>query len=455
MSIALTLTAIVAAAAAAGCVGLYVSRAALRRECEQVRADRDKLEAINLQHLEKLEAQQRELGDQRTQLEVAQQREKSLSEAYDQAQKQARETFESLAGKTLRQTVDDFRKQAEQLFKSEQEKAGEALKTQKVSIESMIKPVRESLSEYQKRLAEAEKERVTAYGSLKQQAEALAVDQQRLRAETANLVKALRRPEGRGRWGEMQMTRLFELAGMSEHVDFDEQAKVDSGEGPSLRPDFIIRLPNERVIVIDVKTPLDAYLNATEAADETERERYLEQHVRQLKQAAANLASKSYWEKCDGSPEFVVMFVPGESMLYAAASRDSSLIEAAMEKNVIIATPTVMMALLKTVAMGWREKSLAENAERIATLGRELHERLATVLGHVSKLGKRIHGTVQDYNRLLGSAETRLVPTARKFAELKADSPKELPGDMEPLVEMPRELRAVEAGDGDLRSADL
>jgi len=433
MLAALIIVSIVAAAGLAGCAALYVSRQAIQR-------DRIHLEQVNEQHLSKLDTQQRELAELRTALQVEQERLSSARRHFDEAQKQARETFESIAGKTLRQTVDDFHKQAEKLFKSEQQKSGTAL-------ENMLKPVRETLTEYQKKLLEAEQQRAKAYGSLSEQAEQIAKGHKELRGETAKLVRALRRPEVRGRWGELQVKRLFELAGMTEHVDYDEQASVSDGEGSTLRPDFTIRLPNERVIVIDVKTPIDAYLDATEAVDEDTRESQLERHARQVREKADQLSQKSYWDKCDGSPEFVVMFIPGESMLYAAVQRDPDMIEHAMEKNVIIATPTVVMALLKTVAMGWREKSLEENARKIAELGRELHERLAIIVKHVDSLGNRLQSTVKQYNTLVGSVDSRLVPTAQKLKELKAESPKSLPGKLEPIVELPRDMQSLPTGE--------
>ncbi|QNN22302.1 DNA recombination protein RmuC [Planctomycetales bacterium ZRK34] len=429
MTTAFIITAIIALGALGAALWFYKDRQAIAR-------DRDQLEQANESHLAKLDAQQSELAELKTQLTVATEKQAAIREQFEAAQQQARETFESLANKTLRQTVDDFHKQAEKLFKAEQEKSTTAL-------DSMIKPVRETLTEYQKKLLEAEQLRAKAYGSLSEQAKHIADSHKDLRDETAKLVRALRRPEVRGRWGELQMKRLFELAGMTEHVDFEEQTTVEGEDGSTLRPDFTIRLPNDRVIVIDVKTPIDAYLDATDAVDESQREHHLERHARQVRQKADQLASKAYWDKCDGSPEFVVMFMPGESMLYAAVQRDADLIERAMQKQVIIATPTVVMALLKTVAMGWREKSLEENAKQIAALGRELHERLATVLEHVDKLGARLGSAVKQYNQLVGSVDARLVPTATKFKELKADSPKALPESLEPIVQVPREIQSA------------
>ncbi len=439
----LIIVSIVAAVSLAAAAWLYAHRQAAMRERDQVATDRDELEATNAQHLRTIDELRSKISELNGQIGRAEEREKSLRESFEQAQKQARETFDSLAAKTLRQTVDDFRKNAEAMFKVEQEKSGQRLDANQKAIDNLVKPVKDSLEKYQTALVEAEKERKQAYGSLSEQARAIADSHQRLDTATRNLVQALRRPEVRGRWGELQMERLFELAGMTEYVDYDEQARLDSGEGQSLRPDFTINLPNDRTIVVDVKTPIDAYISAIEATDDAVREQQLDRHVKQVSEAANNLAGKSYQQHCAGSPEFVVMFIPGESMLYAAAQRDPHLIERAMDRNVIIATPTVMIALLKTVAMGWREKSLAENAEKIASLGKELHERLATVAEHVQTLGKRMDSAVQQYNRMVGSFDSRLLPTARKFTELKANSAKQAPDSLDPLEIGVRDTQAL------------
>ncbi|MBI1367171.1 MAG: DNA recombination protein RmuC [Planctomycetes bacterium] len=435
----LIIAAIVAAAACSACIALVMTNKALMRERDALASDRANLEAANERHLAELDVRQKRIGELDTQIQLERERLAAARQQFDEAQKQARDTFKSLASDTLRQTVEDFHKQASKLFENEQKKSGTAM-------ESMLKPVRESLAEYQKKLAEAEHERAKAYGSITAQAAKMTEDQQRLREETANLVKALRRPEVRGRWGELQMHRLFELAGMTEHVDYDAQASVEAAEGGKLRPDFTIRLPNERIIVIDVKTPIDAYLNATEAGSDELRETSMIDHARQVKAQAERLASKSYWDACDGSPEFVVMFVPGEAMLYAAVQKDATLIEWAMAKNVVLATPTIMVPLLKTVAMGWREKSLEENAKKIADLGRELHKRLAVALEHLATLGKRLEKTVETYNDFVGSIDRNVLPCARKFEELEADSSKKLPEGLEPIIEVPRDLRSIPAG---------
>lgn len=429
------------AMAAAACLALWLERRRLMAERSDLAARNDSLERA-------LSERKEELARVSQKFESAQQEQADLKKLLEEAKTQFRDTFDALAGKALKESRQELVKQARQVFEHEQQKAGKQLEANKQAVESLIKPVKESLQQYQQTLTEAEKQRHGAYQALHEQAKQLADGQAHLQQETAKLVKALRRPEIRGRWGELHMERLFELAGMTQRVDYDEQAKVDSGE-TSVRPDYTIYLPNDRVIVIDVKTPIDAYLDATEAEDEATRAQHLDRHARQLRTAADNLASKSYWSKCKGSPEFVVMFVPGESMLYGALQREPELIEAAMARNVIIATPTVVMALLKTVAMGWREKAWAENAEKIAQLGRELHERLATVVEHVGTLGSRLDSAVKQYNAMVGSIDARLMPAARRFEQLEADSSKQLGESVEPLERLPRQIQGPPRQTGD------
>jgi len=417
----------VAAGAAGGLAGwLWVERRRLARA-------RDELGSQVESQRQALSDRDRELALANQKLAALDEKQADLQKLLEEAKGQFKDTFDALAGKALKGSTDEFLKLAREVFEAEQQRQGKHLEANRLAVENLVKPVKESLTRYQQTLAEAEKQRQEAFGSLRQQAEALSAGQQELNAQTGKLVQALRRPEVRGRWGEMQMERLFELAGMTEHVDYDEQATADTGEGPSVRPDFVIRLPNERVIVIDVKTPVDAYLDAMEATEAGPRAEHLERHARQLKQAASNLASKGYWERISGSPEFVVMFIPGEAMLYAAAQHDARLMDWAMERNVILATPTLLLALLKTVHMGWRERSLADNAERIAEAGRDLHERLAVVAEHMDKLGRQVDRTVDHYNKLVGSVEGRLMPAARRFSELEADSNKSLPERLTPV----------------------
>ena len=434
IAIALLLVAAVAIALLLRRLGLLAAeRDAARDAAEEARA--------------RIEHHRLAAADLDKQLAVLRARSEDDSRRIDEFKQQIDTHLKALAGEALRGSSEQFLNLAKQVFEREQEKAGKNLDANRAAIESLVKPVADSLDKYQKALGEAEQQRNKALGSLTEQARALSDDHRRLREETANLVKALRRPDVRGQWGEMQLKRLFELAGMAERVDYHLQSTVRDDDGDALRPDATVRLPNDRTIVIDVKTPLAAYLDYTETTDDAERARHLDRHASQFKQKVKELTSKRYWAACDGSPEFVVMFVPGESMLYAALQSEPDLIDRAMEDSVIIATPTVLLALLKTVAMGWREKRLEENARHIAEIGAQLHKRIAKVLEEFAKLGRNLNTTLSTYNTLVASIDTRLLPTARKLEEADAASPKSLPDSLETIVEIPRELRSLPTAD--------
>ncbi|GAB4108003.1 MAG: DNA recombination protein RmuC [Phycisphaeraceae bacterium] len=345
--------------------------------------------------------------------------------------------FKALANDVLKQSNEQLLQLAKEVFDGKQKDATAQLEQRKQAIEQMIKPIRESLDKHAKAVTDIEKQREGAYQSLRQQLSSMLEDQKSLQRETANLVKALRRPDVRGRWGEVQLKRVAELAGMVEHCDFVEQGTLGDG----LRPDMRVHLPGGREIVVDAKTPIDAFLTAVEAEDETQREQELERHVRHITERINELSGKRYQDQVR-SADFVVLFIPGESFLYAAANRRADLIEYAMSKGVVIATPTTLVALLKAVALGWREEKIAENARRISELGKELHERIAVALGHVEKLGKSLESSVQHYNKFVGSFESRVIASARKFKELGADSSKELPAEPTPQIEItPREVK--------------
>lgn len=460
----LIVTSLIAAVALAAAAWLWAGRAAAWRERDAVAADRAHLEEANASHLAKLDEQASRLAEQQTQVQLAEQRtqqaadqleqqrhqadarlnelreqfakrETELREHFEQAQKQSRETFDALASKALKGSTDEFLKLAKQVFEAEQNKNREA-------VQGLIKPVNEKLELYQKAIAEAEKARKEAFGSLSEQARALAEDQRRLRDETARLVRALRRPEVRGRWGEMQLKRVAEMAGMIEYVDFVEQESIDTECGRQ-RPDMIVRLPSDRQIVIDAKAPLDAFIQSLECEDDASRADCLRRHAEQLDNQVRLLAGKAYHQQFDRTPDFVVLFIPGESFLQAAVQERPNLLEQAMDRGVVIATPSTLISLLRAVAIGWREQALAENARQIAELGRELHERLAVVLEHVAKLGGRIDSAVKQYNTLVGSVDARLLPSARKFVELKADSPRAVPETIDPLQTAVRDAQGL------------
>ncbi len=343
----------------------------------------------------------------------------------DEATSKLGDTFKALSSDALRSNAQAFVESAQQT----------------------LEPLREALRRYEDHLREIEGQRREAYGSLHEQLKALAANEQQLQRETSNLVNALRRPQVRGRWGELTLKRAVELAGMTEHVDYVEQVSVE-GDGGRLRPDMVVRLPGARQVVVDAKVSLEGYLNALECTDEESRNTCLSEHCRQMKDHVRQLSGKSYWDQFDSTPEFVVMFVPGEAFLHAACSVDAKLIDEAMENRVVVASPTTLVALLRAVAYGWRQEQIARSAQQVSGLGRELYERLRTFLGHFEAVGRNLERATTTFNQALGSLESRVLPSARRFRELGAAGGDELP-EIEPLEAQPRRLTAPEALDPD------
>ncbi|HLF23918.1 MAG TPA: DNA recombination protein RmuC, partial [Burkholderiales bacterium] len=291
------------------------------------------------------------------------------------------------------------------------------LATKEKAVEDLVKPLREALEKSEAQIRRVEQERQQAYGSLTKHLETVAQTQQLLHGETRNLVQALRRPEVRGQWGELTLRRLVELAGMVEHCDFYEQPQLDTEEGRR-RPDMVVRMPDGREIIVDVKTPLDAYLSAIEAPDEDTRRHHLEQHARKVRERVRELAAKAYWNQFPRAPDFILLFIPGEQFLAAALDLDHALLEDALSQRIILTTPTSFVALLRAVAYGWRQEQLAANAERIREVGEELYHRLAVFADHLARLGKGLDTAVDNYNRAVGSFETKVLTGARRFTEL-------------------------------------
>jgi DNA recombination protein RmuC len=382
-----------------------------------------------------------------TSLETALQKEReSAAEkltVLDDAQKKLREAFSALSAEALRTNNQQFLDLAKTTLEKFQESARGDLDKRQVAIDQLVGPVKDTLGKFDAKLGELEKARVGAYEALRTQVQGLADSQTALKTETGNLVKALRAPQVRGRWGEIQLKRVVELAGMLDHCDFFEQPSVTNDEDRRLRPDMIIKLPGGKNVVVDAKAPLAAYLEALEAPDEVTRAEKMRAHARQIREHLRTLGQKAYWQQFQPAPEFVVLFLPGEMFYSAALEQDPALIEEGVGQRVILATPTTLIALLKAVSFGWRQEALAVNAAEISELGRELHERLGTMGGHFVKLGERLDKAVEAYNGAMSSLETRVLVSARKFTQLGSGGTEEITA-AEPIQKQPRMLQAPE-----------
>jgi DNA recombination protein RmuC len=359
----------------------------------------------------------------------------------DDAQQKLSDTFKALASDTLKNSNTSFLELAKTQLEKFHESAKGDLEKRQTAIDELVKPVKETLVKVDTKLQEIEKTRLEAYTGLSEQVKSMRETQDLLRSETSNLVQALRRPEVRGRWGEIQLRRVVEMAGMLEHCDFVEQQNINTEEG-RLRPDLVVRLPGDRIIVVDAKTPLDAYLSAIEAPDEETRNSKLKEHARQIRNHVQMLGKKKYFEQFDHSPDFVVLFIPGEIFYTAALQQDPELIEAGVGERVLITSPTSLIALLRAVSYGWRQEKLADNAREISDLGRNLYDCLAKLSEHFTKVGERLDQAVKAYNQALASLENRVLPGARKFKELGAAS---TAGDIDRLEPVDNAVRQIQA----------
>jgi len=345
--------------------------------------------------------------------------------AMKQAEERLTASFSKLAHESLDRSGRSFLRLAEESLGKHHEHAKAGLLEREKAVEALVKPIQAALETTHKQIGEIEKTRRESLGGIKAQLEAMTVDQKALQKHTRNLVNALRKPEVRGQWGELTLKRIAELSGMIEHCDFVEQHHV-AGEDGAIRPDMIVRLPDHGEVIVDVKTPLDAYLQAIEAEDDDTRATALKRHARNVRERVRELASKSYWSQFESSPEFVILFIPGDQFLSAAFSEEPDLIEYALSKHIILATPTSFVALLKAVAYGWRQLALADNAQEIRVLAEDLYGRLATFVGHMNRMGRQLASSVETYNKAVGSLERSVLPGARKFTELGVHEKKEI-----------------------------
>jgi DNA recombination protein RmuC len=361
-----------------------------------------------------------------------------------------RESFAALSADALQRNNQSFLDLARASLGEFQRGAASELEKRQQAVDALVAPIRDSLERMGEKLGAIEKERHGHYAALVQQLRQVSADHSKLQVETSGLVRALRTAPARGRWGELQLRRVVELAGMLEHCDFVEQETLP-GER-RLRPDLVVRLPGGKRVVVDAKAPLEAYLDAHETVDEAAREVKLKDHARQVRAHVASLGAKAYWNELDEAPDFVVLFLPGEPFFAAALQYDATLVEYAADQRVVVASPTTLIALLRAVHHGWQQERIAEEAQRVARLGRELYERVSTLGGHFERLGKSLDRAVAAYNEAVGSVETRVLVTARRLKELAPGTDAgELPA-LEPVQSSARRLQAPAFTDGSAES---
>jgi DNA recombination protein RmuC len=477
----MTVLLLAAACAVALFVGWLVGRASAARECARISSNLAAEQATSAARLEEAVRRARELelaqasreeAIARLQRQVADLREEQgrlmaqlegerqlaaekLSLLRD-AEAKLREAFASLSAEALRTNTQSFLELAKTSLADCQRVAAADLQAREQAVSDMLKPLRESLDRVGTTLQQVEKDRAGANAAIAEQIKSVAAGQQGLQTETAKLVNALREPKARGRWGEIQLRRVVELAGMLDHCDFYEQQSMTAEDDSRLIPDLVVRLPGGRQVIVDAKVPLTAYLAAFEAGDEETREAYLKDHARQVREHMKKLAAKGYADQIQPAPEFVVMFLPGEPFFSAALVHDPTLIEWGAGQRVILASPITLIALLRAVAYGWRQEQIAENAQQISDAGREMFDRICVVSEHFGRLSAALNRTVEAHNQAVASLETRFLPTARRLNELGAGGGKEIPV-LEAIDRVARAPRMVElpapATDGEVETA--
>ncbi len=384
---------------------------------------------------EHLNASERENATLRERIDADKRSREEYQRSFERQLVDQRETFRAMFGdeaaKVLAKSTDAFLKRAGEQFDEKSKSVGE-----------MVRPIAETLRKTDEKLTQIEKERAESFGHLGRHLREVREVNEQLRRETNSLVNALRKPQVRGRYGEMQLRRVAEISGMRDYCDFSEQTSARDADGNLLRPDMVVSLPNNRVIVVDAKTNIEAYLDATQATTPEDEAHHLQRFARHVADQAAALANKKYWKDWDGSPEFVVMFIPGDQFIDAALQQRPDLFEQIAQRGVILASPSTLIGLLRAVHVGWREKKLSDDAQELFALGKELHDRAATVFEHASKVGSSLDAANKAFNRLAGSLQSRMLPTLRRFEDAGAKSSKEI-AEIKPIETTPREIDSM------------